>query len=83
MAAKEELDDCQSEFSALKEDLLDSIRVTDKEIKLADFIIQECVPGEVLLKEFISLCHVCHVDKNKCSSFSLSNLFVFQTRRVS
>lgn len=44
-AAKEELADCQSEYSQLREDLLDSIRATNKEIKLANFIIEHTIPG--------------------------------------
>jgi kinesin family protein 3/17 len=48
LAAKEELSDCQSEFAEVRNDLLDSIRATNKEIKLADFLIKETVPGELL-----------------------------------
>ena len=49
LTAKEELQDCQSEFSSLRQDLLDSIRATNKEIKLANLLIQECVPGQYLM----------------------------------
>ena len=44
-AAKEELADCQSEYSQLRDDLLDSIRATNKEIKLANFLIDRSIPG--------------------------------------
>jgi len=55
LAAKEELTDCQTEFSQLREDLLDSIRATNNELKLANLLIQECVPGvyDKLIDRFI------------------------------
>lgn len=55
LEAKEELSDCQGEFSQVRQDLLDSIRETDKEVKLADLIIQECVPGKEGFCVFIIL----------------------------
>ncbi|KAI1309417.1 Kinesin-like protein KIF3A [Halotydeus destructor] len=42
--AKSELGDTQSEYGQLREDLLDTIRATHKEIKLANFIISQHIP---------------------------------------
>ncbi|XP_015787992.1 kinesin-like protein KIF3A [Tetranychus urticae] len=43
-SAKSELSDIQSEYSKLREDLLDTIRATHKEIKLANLIISQFIP---------------------------------------
>lgn len=45
VAAKSELSDSQSEYGQLREDLLDTIRATHKEIKLANVIIGQHIPG--------------------------------------
>ncbi|RWS13838.1 Kinesin-like protein 4 [Dinothrombium tinctorium] len=43
-AAKSEFADMQSEYSKLREDILDTIRATHKEIKLANYIIKCHIP---------------------------------------
>ncbi|XP_053200474.1 kinesin-like protein KIF3A [Panonychus citri] len=43
-SAKSELSDIQSEYSKLREDLLDTIRATHKEIKLANLIMNQFIP---------------------------------------
>jgi kinesin-like protein KIF3A len=49
--AKSELSDTQNEHSKLREDLLDTIRATFKEIKLANLIINHFIPGMIISKE--------------------------------
>lgn len=44
-AAKSELSDLQSDHSKLREDMLETIRASDKEIKLANLIINSSIPG--------------------------------------
>lgn len=46
--AKSELSDMQSEYGKLREELLETIRATNKEIKLANFIINNYIPGEFI-----------------------------------
>ena len=47
--AKGELNDIQSQYEELREDLLDSIRTSSKEIKLANVIIHNYIPGQCRL----------------------------------
>ena len=44
-SAKSELGDMQSEYGKLREEILETIRATNKEIKLANFIINSYIPG--------------------------------------
>lgn len=74
-AAKEELADCQIEFAQLREDLLDSVRATHKEIKLANFIIEYCIPGEHLFvhsSELSNCLQTVHALSSPTLSLSLS-----------
>jgi kinesin family protein 3/17 len=45
-SAKSELSDMHSEYGKLREELLETIRATSKENKLASFIINNYIPGE-------------------------------------
>lgn len=45
-SAKSELSDTQSEYSKLREGILDNIRASNKEIKLANLTIGHFIPGE-------------------------------------
>ena len=49
-SAQSELSDKRSDYAKLKEDMLETIRATQREIKLADFIIKHYIPGEFLLR---------------------------------
>lgn len=44
-SAQSELSDKRSDYAKLKEDMLETIRATQREIKLADFIIKHYIPG--------------------------------------
>lgn len=51
-SAKSELSDMQSEYGKLREELLETIRATSKEIKLANLIINSYIPGTFCLVNF-------------------------------
>lgn len=46
-SSQSELLDIRSEYAKLREDILETIRATQKEINLANFIIQNYIPGKV------------------------------------
>ena len=48
-AAQSELSDISNDYTKLREDMLDTIRATQKEINLANFIIQNYIPGVCLI----------------------------------
>lgn len=47
-SSQSELSDVISEYAKLREDMLETIRATQKEINLADFIIQNYIPETYL-----------------------------------
>ena len=52
-SAQSELSDKRSDYAKLREDMLETIRATQREIKLADFIIKHYIPGRRIALRFL------------------------------
>lgn len=75
-SSQSELSDIISEYAKLREDMLETVRATQKEINLANFIIQNYIPENYLDLIRSASKYNEHVDEwqLKCIAYTNSNL---------